>query len=169
MRWIQAVVGAIVLCTGELPAQTRTVEASIEIAGSPSAAIDAFLTDEGLSGWWAVSRSLVERRVGGVWSISWDDWGEEKTQHAWTGVIETLTPTRVVIGHLVMNEPNRPLFGPLTLEIRATPSGEGSRVTVYHGGYRRGDDWDWMHDTVIAGWDHVLGDLRAWFERGERR
>ena len=130
-------------------AQTRTVEATIDVAAAPADVIDAFLEADGLSGWWLVSRSLVERRVGGVWSISWDDWGEEKTQHAWTGVIETLTPTRVVIARLVMNEPDRPLFGPLTLEIVADPIPGGSRVTVRHGGYRTGGDWDWMHDTVV--------------------
>ena len=45
----------------------------------------------------------------------------------------------------------------------------GCGVTVYHGGYRRGGDWDWMHDTVVAGWDHVLGDLQGWFARGDSR
>ena len=157
--------GLALAVTANVLAQTRTVEATVEVEAAPEAVIDAFLDPNGLSGWWLVSRSLVERRVGGVWSISWDDWGEEKTQHAWTGVIETLTPTRVVIARLVMNEPDRPLFGPLTLEIAAESIPGGSRVTVRHGGYRSGKDWDWMHDTVVLGWDHVLGDLQAWFAK----
>ena len=166
MRLTHGIIFGLALAvTGNVCAQTRTVEATIEVEATPSEVIDAFLDPDGLSGWWLVSRSLVERKIGGVWSISWDDWGEDKTQHAWTGVIETLTPTRVVIARLVMNEPVRPLFGPLTLEIAAEPIAGGSRVTVRHGGYRSGPDWDWMHDAVVKGWDHVLGDLQAWFAR----
>lgn len=154
---------ACLLLSAGVSAEPRTVEASVVIPASPTEAIDAFLTDAGLTGWWQVSRSLVERKVGGVWSISWDDWGAEETQHAWTGVIEALSPTRVVIGRLVMNEPDRPLFGPLELEIEAVPADGGTRVIVYHRGYRDGADWDWMHDTVVRGWAHVLGDLRDWY------
>jgi uncharacterized protein YndB with AHSA1/START domain len=142
--------------------ETRSVETTRIISASPEEVLDAFIDDTGLKGWWKVSRSLVERKQGGVWSITWDDWGEEKTQHAWIGVIEELTPNRLLIGNLVMMEPDMPLFGPMQLEISVEPAAGGTSVTVSHRGYRYGDHWDTMFELVINGWDHVLGDMETW-------
>lgn len=141
---------------------TRSVETTTTISASPEELLNAFLDDDDLKAWWKVSRSLVERKQGGVWSITWDDWGPEKTQHAWIGVIEELTPDRLVVGHLVMIEPDMPLLGPMQLEITVKPAGSGSALTVSHRGYRYGEHWDAMYDAVVQGWDHVLGDLEAW-------
>jgi hypothetical protein len=63
-----------------------------------------------------------------------------------------------------MIEPERPLFGPLELEIVVTPAKEGTSLTVYHRGYQSGEHWDWMHDTVETGWQHVLDDMQQWFQ-----
>ena len=144
---------------------TRTVTTTVEVAALPADVLRAFLDDAELKGWWKVTRSLVEARQGGVWSISWDNYGEAKTHHSWSGVIEELDDDHLVIGKLVMNEPDRPLFAPLTLEITVTPAANGTTLTVNHHGYQRGVDWDWMYATVVAGWQHVLGDLQAWYLR----
>ena len=144
-------------------AQTRTVETTVHVAASPEQVLRAFIDAGDLEGWWKVSRSLVEPEPGGVWSVTWDDYGEAKTQHSWVGVVEEVGPRRMMIGHLVMIEPDRPLFGPLQLEIVAEPANGGTSLTVYHRGYRSGEQWDWMHDTVVAGWQHVLGDMQQWF------
>lgn len=144
-------------------AGTRTVEKQVLIPASPERALRAFVDSADLRGWWNVSRSLVQEQPGGVWSVVWDNYGEDRTQHSWVGVVEELSPRRLRIGHLVMIEPGRPLFGPLELEIVAEPAEGGSTLTIYHRGYRSGEDWDWMHDVVDEGWDHVLGDLLQWF------
>lgn len=146
--------------------EPRTVEASVLLDASPEEAVDSFLDPGSLAGWWQVSRSHVDPRIGGVWAITWDDWGTEKTHHAWTGIIRELSATRLVIDPLVMDEPNRPLFAPLTLDVSAEAEGSGSRLTVRHGGYRSGSDWDFIHDAVVVGWEHVLGDLKAWLGDG---
>lgn len=141
----------------------RSVITTRELPVAPDRVIRAFLDAEDLAGWWKVSRSLVEPEVGGVWSVSWDDWGEEKTQHSWTGVIEQLSAGRLVIRPMVMNEPGMPLLGPMTLEIRVDPTDGGSSVTVTHSGYGYGGHWDTIHELVVKGWDHVLGEMQAWF------
>lgn len=145
-------------------AQTRTVETTIHIHASPERVVRAFIEPADLEGWWAVTRSLVEARPGGTWSVAWDDYGEERTHHVWTGVIQEVEPRRLSIGHLVMIEPDRPIFAPLYLDIVASPEDGGTRLTVSHRGYRSGEQWDWMHDTVVAGWQHVLGEMQEWFE-----
>jgi uncharacterized protein YndB with AHSA1/START domain len=143
---------------------TRSVETTRTIAATPRAVLDAFLDDADLKAWWKVSRSLVEPQRGGPWSITWDNWGEDKTQHAWIGTIEEISPDRLLIGSLVMIEPDLPLFGPMQLEIRVEPTTNGhTLLTVVHSGYRYGEHWDAIYTAVVAGWDHVLGDMQAWF------
>jgi uncharacterized protein YndB with AHSA1/START domain len=143
---------------------TRSVDTEIIISASPKEVLQAFLSDDDLKAWWKVSRSLVEPKHGGVWSITWDDWGPEKTQHAWIGVIDEVTPNTLVIGHLVMIEPDMPLLGPMQLEISVSPTTGGTLLRLSHRGYRYGDHWDAMYDMVVKGWDHVLGDMAAWFQ-----
>jgi uncharacterized protein YndB with AHSA1/START domain len=145
--------------------ETRTVETTRVISASPQEVLDAFVVDGDLKAWWNVSRSLVERKQGGVGSITWENWGEEQTQHAWIGVIEEIAPNRLLIGHLVMIEPDMPLFGPMQLEISVKPAAGGTSVTVSHRGYQYGDHWDTIHDLVVNGWDHVLGDLEIWAQQ----
>ena len=142
--------------------KTRTVETIATISMSPEEVLAAFLNDADLKAWWKVSRTLVEQKPGGIWSITWDDWGEEKTHHAWIGVIQEITPDRLLVGHLVMIEPDMPLLGPMQLEISVEPADGGTSLTVSHRGYRYGDHWDTIHDMVVNGWDHVLGDMEAW-------
>ena len=157
---------SLLLLLGLSPAladtETRTVEATMNISTSPEIVLEAFLDEGDLKAWWKVSRTLVEQREGGIWSITWDNWGEEKTQHAWTGVIEELTADRLVIGKLVMMEPDMPLLGPMQLEINVKPAEGGTSVTVSHRGYQYGDHWDKIYDMVVNGWDHVLDDLETW-------
>ncbi len=141
---------------------TRSVEATNTIPASPDQVLQAFLVDDDLKAWWKVSRTLVEQKQGGIWSVTWDDWGQDKTQHAWIGVIEELTPDRLVVGHLVMIEPDMPLLGPMQLEITVKPAGSGSALTVSHRGYGYGEHWDSIYDAVVQGWAHVLGDMEAW-------
>ena len=50
--------------------ETRSVDTEIVIAASPEDVLQAFLSDDDLKAWWNVSRSLVESKQGGVWSIT---------------------------------------------------------------------------------------------------
>ncbi len=161
-------ISSFILCTGLTLAladtETRSVDTTVTISATPESVLQAFVNGDDLQAWWKVSRSLVERKVGGVWSITWDDWGPNKTQHAWIGIIETITPQKLVIGHLVMIEPGIPLMGPMQLEVSVIPAPGGSILTLSHRGYRYGDHWDSMYDAVVQGWDHVLGNMQVWFE-----
>ena len=141
----------------------REVVTTVTIPAEPERVLRAFLDEDDLRGWWKVSRSLVEEKVGGTWALTWDDYGDEKTTHVWTGVIQEIGPRRLLIGEVVLVEPGRRLFAPLQIEVIAEPADTGCALRVVHRGYQYGADWDWIHATVIAGWRHVLGDLRGWF------
>jgi uncharacterized protein YndB with AHSA1/START domain len=149
--------------TVETEGDGRDVVTTATIPAPPERVLHAFLDTDDLAGWWKVSRSSVDPRIGGTWAVTWDDYGDEKTNHVWTGVIREIGPRRVLIDNVVMVEPGRPLFAPLQLEIVVRPADAGSHLEVVHRGYGYGTDWDWIHAVVVDGWEHVLGDLRDWF------
>jgi hypothetical protein len=47
------------------------------MSASPEKVPQVYLNDDDLEARWKVSRSLVAKKVGGVWSIIWDDRGPE--------------------------------------------------------------------------------------------
>ena len=145
---------------------TRTVETTVQLDAEPRRVIRAFLEGADLKEWWRVTRSLVEAKPGGTWCIAWDDFGENKTNHSWMGVIRELDKRQLVIDPLVLNEPNRPiLFGPLRLEVLAEAADDGTKLTVLHHGYQHGEHWDWLYGVVVQGWKQVLADMTDWFGR----
>ena len=147
-RKVTGAIFILLLIVGSVLAKTEAEQRSVittrHMPAAPAKVLQAFLNEDDLKAWWQVSRSLVEPANGGIWSISWDNWGEEKTQHAWSGVIDTLSDRRLVIGRMVMNEPDMPLLGPMQLEIEVAAAEGGSTVTVTHRGYEYGEHWDKM-------------------------
>jgi hypothetical protein len=61
-------------------------------------------------------------------------------------------------------EPDMPILGPMQLDIAVSPTKSGTLLRLSHRGYRYGGHWDSMYDMVVKGWDHVLGDMAAWFQ-----
>ena len=159
--FLSLVFSSVHAATGE-----RCVTTTRSMPATPAEVLQAFVEDEDLKAWWQISRSRIDPSVGGIWSISWDDWGTEKTQHAWSGVVDVISDRRLVIGRMVMNEPNLPLLGPMQLEIEVAAIEGGSSVTVTHRGYGYGAHWDKIYDDVVNGWDHVLGEMEEWFREG---
>ena len=143
----------------------RSVITTRHMPATPDQVLQAFINETDLAGWWLTTRSLVEPEKGGLWAIAWDDWGEEQTHHSWTGVISELSAERLIVSPMLMTEPDMPLLGPMSLEVRVEPADDGgTNVTVTHSGYGYGDHWDEMYALVVNGWDHVLGDMRDWFD-----
>lgn len=145
---------------------SRTIETSGYIAAKPERVIEAFTSKEDLAAWWLVSRSLTSPAKGAIWTVVWENYGQDKTHHVWSGVVSESSKHHLIISDLVMIEPERPLFGPMQLEIIALADGEGTRLTVLHHGYQYGEHWDWSHKVVVGGWKKALGELAAWFEAG---
>lgn len=156
----------LLLASAPLFADTRSMDIEVTISAVPDEVLRAFLDGDDLKAWWKVSRSLIKPKEGGVCSITWDDWGAEKTRHSWTGVIEEITPNKLVIGRLLMNEPNMPLLGPLQIEVSVAPTNGGTMLSLSHRGYGYGEHWDTRCGLVVQGWDHVLGDPESWIQEG---
>jgi activator of Hsp90 ATPase-like protein len=142
----------------------RAVEARIEVSISPEAAVDAFLDLEAMRGWWHVERGLVQVREGGVWALAWER-SEHGFKYVITGRIASLEPRRLLITEMLYFNPERPVFGPMSLAVDAAPTLAGCELTVRQDGYGDGADWDWYYRVVRWAWPEVLKELKEFLER----
>ena len=143
----------------------RAVETKINIRTTPEAALQAFLQLNALKDWWHVERGLVEPRVGGVWAFAWER-SEQGFKYVITGRITSLDPARrLVISDMLYFNPDRPVFGPMTLTVEAAPAELGSVLTIRQEGYRDGEDWDWYYKVVSWAWPEVAKELKVFLEK----
>jgi uncharacterized protein YndB with AHSA1/START domain len=142
----------------------REVRAEIEVAAAPQAVLSAFTEVDAMREWWGVDRGLVERRVGGVWALTWEV-TERGFRYAQTGVIQALRPGELLhIGHLLYLNPERPVLGPMELTVVVVPQERFSRLTVCQTGYKEGADWDWYYSAVTEAWPRTLPLVKQYLE-----
>jgi len=146
----------------------RAVESSILINSSPGKVIDAFLDPEDLKGWWGVHRSLVEKKVNGIWTVVWEI-SEAGIKYISTGLITTYEPrSHLEISNLVYLNPDKQILGPMKLELNAKaiqPS--QTNLNLIQSGYQQGGDWDWYYKAVVDAWPFALGLLKKYLETSQ--
>lgn len=143
----------------------KAVETTVHVAASPEAALQAFLQLEAMQKWWGVERGLVEPREGGVWALAWER-SEHGFKYVITGRISSLQPGRqVVITEMLYFNPERPVLGPMSLTITATPAHGSCDLTIRQDGYRDGPDWDWYYKVVSWAWPEVAKDIKSYLEK----
>jgi uncharacterized protein YndB with AHSA1/START domain len=144
----------------------RAVETRIEIAVTPEAALRVFLDLEALKKWWHVDRGSVEPRAGGVWAFAWEP-SERGFKYVITGRITTLEPgKRLVITEMIYFNPDRPVFGPMSLTVEAAPARAGCVLTIIQDGYGEGPEWEWYHKVVSWAWPEVAKEIKEFLEAG---
>lgn len=143
----------------------RSVHATTSIASGPGDILQAFLQPTHLQGWWGVSRSLVEPKPGGVWTLAWEI-SDSGIKYISTGIIEKIVPEEYLRIHkMVYLNPDREILGPMELEVQVSKTDENNtRVSVVQSGYQYGGDWDWYHDAVTQAWPYTLGLLKQYLE-----
>ena len=147
----------------------RTVETRIHVAATPDAALNAFLELEAMRKWWHVDRGLVDPREGGVWAFAWER-SEHGFKYVITGRIASLQPGhRLMITEMLYFNPDRPVFGPMTLTVEVSPAGSGCELTIRQDGYEDGPDWDWYYRVVSWAWPEVAKDIKQFLEGGEQQ
>lgn len=141
----------------------RAVETKIKVAASPEAAVRAFLDLQAMKQWWHVERGLVQAYERGVWALAWER-SEHGFKYVITGRIASLEPRRLVITEMLYFNPDRPVFGPMSLTVEAAPILEGCELTIQQDGYGNGADWGWYYKVVSWAWPEVAKDIKGFLE-----
>jgi uncharacterized protein YndB with AHSA1/START domain len=142
----------------------RKVEVTVDIDTTPERLIEAFINNSMLHDWWNVERALIEKRSGGIYALTWNI-TDKGFGYVSTGIIKHYEPASILeIDHLVYLNPDRPLFGPMTLTIKATEKVGKTELYLCQGGYQNGEDWDWYYDAVKQAWPIVVKTLKDYLE-----
>lgn len=142
----------------------RKVEAAIEIDQPASRVFDAFTEASLLRSWWGVERCLVEKKQGGLYSLTWDI-SDKGFHYVSTGVITVFIPAKeLMVDHFVYFNPEKKILGPTYLSIRLTEKENKTLLNLVQGGYQSDADWDWFYDAVKNAWPKVLVNLKSFLE-----
>jgi hypothetical protein len=142
----------------------KKVEASIEVEVSPRLALDAFILQEHLKGWWGVGRSCIELKRGGLYSLAWQI-SDAGIKYISTGIVKDYQPEKkFLIEKLVYFNPERPILGPLELSFSTQLIGTKTEISVCQSGYQEGEHWQWYYESVVQAWPEVLKSLKTYLE-----
>ena len=142
----------------------RNVEASITINASCKEVLQCFTHQEYLNGWWGVERSFIDLKKGGNYVLTWNI-TPKGFGFVSTGIIAEYDPEEhLFIKDMMYLNPERPILGPMSLEIIIDPAGELSKLYVKQSGYQDGPDWDWYYQEVHDAWPQALISLKGYIE-----
>ncbi|MBX7152137.1 SRPBCC domain-containing protein [bacterium] len=142
----------------------KSVDVTIEINTSPSTIISAFTDYKMLKAWWGVERALIEKRNGGLYTLTWNI-SEKGFGYVTTGIIKNCIPDRLLeIDRVIYLNPERDLLGPMSLTAEVVMQDGHSQLQLCQTGYQSGPDWDWYYEAVKQAWPAVVQNLKKYLE-----
>ncbi|RDE10296.1 SRPBCC family protein [Pelagibacterium lacus] len=137
----------------------RSVEAEIEVPGTPEAVWEAIATGPGISAWFVPS--TVDGRVGGK---TIQHFAPDSSMDSVGAITEWQPPHRFVA---TTEEEMGTVASEWTVEARA---GGTCTVRIVHSWFAEGDDWDDQYEGHAAGWASFFKILKLYLEHfpGER-
>lgn len=143
----------------------RKVEVTTEIRTSPAMVISAFTEAKMLHDWWGVERTLIEKRMGGIYTLAWNI-SEKGLGFISTGTIKEYNPEGVlIIENFVYLNPEKPFLGPMRLTIKSKRKGDVTELFLCQDGYRNSPEWDWYYEAVKHAWPKVVQTLKEYLEK----
>lgn len=112
---------------------------------------------------------MVETRPGGLYTLAWGI-TEQGIRYVSTGIVLDYQPdARLLVGHYLYLNPERPFLGGQELEVNALDMGESTKLSVRQGPYplNAGDDWEWYYGAVVEAWPAVLQTIKSYLEGSE--
>jgi uncharacterized protein YndB with AHSA1/START domain len=142
----------------------REVIESIKIRASQEEIMRCFTDQVYLKGWWGVERSFIDLTRGGNYVLTWN-----KTPKGFgyvsTGIVADYEPEkRLFLKDMMYLNPERPILGPMIMEIEISENNGLSELKVRQAGYREGPDWDWYYQAVCDAWPQALISLKQFIE-----
>lgn len=166
MKRLQAACMAILagLCSALAFAQGKTINESITIKTTPAAVYKAWTTREGIRSFFAPD-AVIEPRVGGLFEIHMNPFAESGMKGADDMRYLALQEDRMV--SFTWNAP--PSLPEARKQrtyvtVRMQPQGDETVVTLFHGGFGEGGEWDKTHAYFSRAWPNVLKNLKKSFE-----
>ena len=148
-------------------AQERAIVKQVQVGAPVESVWQAWTTTEGIKSFFAPD-ALVEARVDGPFQIYFNPYARPGLRGADDMRILALDERKML--SFTWNSPPHlaEVRGQRTyVTVRLKPVGErATEVTLYHGGWSDGGQWDLSYAYFNKSWDNVLGNLRKRFAEG---
>jgi len=143
----------------------RFVKLRLVIQSDSNRITDAFLEADMLQGWWGVERSLIEKKAGGTYALTWNI-TDQGFGYVTTGIIREYIPgKKLAIDNYTYFHPQRSILGPMQLSIEVNQLNDReSELHLIQSGYHEGEDWDWYYEAVKGAWPIVSEGLKKYLE-----
>ena len=100
--------------------------------------IEAFTDPVMLHAWWDVERTLIEKRIGGLYTLAWGI-TDKGFGFVSTGMIKNYIPESVLeIDNFIYLNPTISILGPMKLTVYAKEKNRGSELYLCQDGYQSG-------------------------------
>lgn len=117
-----------------------------------------------LHAWWDVERTLIDKRVGGLYTLAWKI-SDSGFGFISSGIIKNYEPESILeIDNFIYLNPDISILGPMKLSLCAKQKGIGTEFYLCQDGYQEGGDWDWYYEAVYQAWPIVAEKLRRYLE-----
>ena len=153
-------------CTAE--AQERTIAKDVVVKAPAAEVWKAWTTNEGIQSFFA-PEAFVEPRAGGTFHIHFNPYAPRGLKGA-----DDMRVLAVQEGRMLSFTWNAPPYYPevrgqntyVTVRVKPVSDTE-TRVTLVHGGWGDGGQWDQVYDYFGKAWTAVLTNLQKRFEEGK--
>jgi uncharacterized protein YndB with AHSA1/START domain len=135
------------------------IEITRTLAAAPNRVFRALTDADELSRWWTTTAES-DPRTGGAFSYGFE-FEDASRNHTYTGTYHDVTPDERV------SYPWQGGRGETTVDVRISPTGSGSELTLTHSGWGEGADWEEAVVMHEQGWSFFLDNLVAYLDRGE--
>jgi len=132
----------------------RELNHSLTIAATPLAVLDAFFVPALLRSWWQATRSLCVPRRLGSYAVEWqpsDDRDEilGRLGGVFHGTVIDYKPGReCFVAEAYWLPPDGEPIGPMAFEVRCTPQGSGTVLTVRLSGWENSSRWTRYYELM---------------------
>lgn len=167
MKSLRTLLATLLLFSAAAHAQERALDKQV-VVNAPAADVwKAWTTKDGLQSFFA-PEAVVEPRPGGAFFIHFNPYAARGFKGA-----DDMRVLAVQDGKMISFTWNAPPYFPqvrgqntyVTVRMSALPEGR-TRVTLHHGGWGDGGQWDEVYEYFDKAWVTVLGNLQKRFVEG---
>ncbi len=141
------------------------VQSEIRIQATVSQILNAILEVDHLQSWWGVSSGLIQKKDGGIYTITW-----LKSEHG----IKFISTGRIKLydrhSHLHLEDmiyinSERGILGPFDIQYNIDVHKGFCILKVRQGGFEKGKKHEWYYNAVSEGWPQALIMLKRYLEQ----
>lgn len=143
----------------------KKVEVYISINTTPEKVIDAFTEPEMLKAWWQVEKTLIDKKLKGLYILTWALTDKGIGYVSSGSIKEYIRTEKLVIENFAYLNYEKPFLGPMSLTVTAISKNDTCEVYLCQDGYQAGPDWDWYYEAVKDAWPKVMQMLKDYLEK----